>query len=230
MKINNNATWNLYSMCERLQFLSFSLQAARWWNTSRPVLQTNYRGVLESKLWNDSNRFWTSLINVMSFKHSVKMSQIFCWKNVSANQLARSTGGGGWGLTAVFTGWAQVNVLCGTCNQLIMFGAGSKAGRYRTPVAHVHPISLSLPQRFFPCRSCREMHAWEDPGGCFHLRRHTVHLVWNLISCFQIRMSSVKTKAPHRRCQRQMSKICTAGSSFDTTFILTNYSKTIWWV
>ena len=49
---------------------------------------------------------------------------------------------------------AQVNVLYGTRSyQLIMFGAGSKAGRYRTPAAHVHPISLSLPQaNSFECR------------------------------------------------------------------------------
>ena len=84
-----------------------------------------------------------------------------------------------------YTGWAQVNVLYGTRNQLIMFGASSKAGRYRTPAAHVHPISLSLPQRFFPCRirSCKKMHSWEDPRGCFHLRQHTVHLACNLIPC-----------------------------------------------
>ena len=56
--------------------------------------------------------------------------------------------------------------------QLIMFGAGSEAGRYRTQAAHVHPISLSLPQCFFPCRA-PQLEENACIGGCFHLRQQT---------------------------------------------------------
>ena len=133
-----------------------------------------------------------------------------------------------------FTGRAQVNVLYGTRNQLIMFGAGSEAGRYRTPAAHVHPISLSLPQRFFPCRSWKKMHAREDPGGCFHLRSRLqgIRPACNLTPCLQICVSSVKTQAPHRRCQNMdpaadlIHKLCFKHLIGDW-FPLENDSKTI---
>ena len=99
---------------------------------------------------------------VPSFGAKIRGNIFYCFGNnlLYAGRLnfCKSVGTVHWRLQwwlgphSCFTGRAQVNVLCGTRNQLIMFGAGSKAGRYRTPAAHVHPISLSLPQRFFPCR------------------------------------------------------------------------------
>ena len=184
-------------MFERLPFLSFSSWAGGWYNTSRPVLQTKYRGV-----WIYSERFSTSLwLEISAHKSWDK-----CFFGPAVPVHWR------WWLRphSCFTGRAQVNVLYGTRNSWLCSGPVPKPDdtgpRQRTCIR----LAFLFRNASFHAarRSWKKMHALEVVS-IWDSRLLQIRPACNLIPCLRICVSVWKHKQPpDRHCQRKMSKIC----------------------